>query len=62
MVIKACLKLNERLPKAIIIHMDPNNIKEGRAFLTQSEIDNAMKNATHTHVDEKGKINPCTGK
>lgn len=41
---------------------DPNNIKEGRAFLTQSEIDNAMKNATHAHVDEKGKINPCTGK
>lgn len=39
---------------------DPDNVKEGRTFMTQAEIDEKMKNAHNVDVDSKGKIKvPC---
>jgi hypothetical protein len=35
---------------------DPNNLKEGRTFLQQAEIDAKMQNAEHVEVNTKGKI------
>ena len=59
---KSLLNAQRKATEGYYHSYDPDNIKEGRAFLTQSEIDNAMKNATHANVDKKGKISPCTGK
>jgi RHS repeat-associated protein len=50
------LQNKKRLDGKYYHSYDPDNLKAGRTFLTQTEIDDLMKNATVADVDSKGKF------